>query len=238
MRLEKGVNVNTSYRLGVAALVAVGLPFAAQADVAADVQQQCGSCHALVRDYATQSIQERAARKAPPLDHAGNKFKREWLESWLQKPERIRPAGAYPPAHVQKGVDGDAIDASTLTKHPALSAEKAKAVAGYLMTLAPLGKLIEAQDYTPGSIALRMGKMNFGKFKGCDACHQDAPGAGGVSGPELYTAWHRLQPGFISAYIADPTEWDPHSMMPKGDLNADAVHKLANYLKAIAEKQP
>jgi len=27
-------------------------------------------------------------------------------------------------------------------------------------------------------------------------------------------------------------------MMPKGDANADAVHKLANYLKVIGEKQP
>jgi cytochrome c2 len=237
MQPEKGVDVKALYCLGAAALVAASVP-PAQADVVADVQQQCGSCHALAHDYATQNIQERAARKAPPLDYAGNKFRRDWLESWLQKPERIRPAGVFPPAHVQKGADGDTIAASGLAEHPALPAAQAKAVADHLMTLTPLGKLIEAQNYAPGSIALRMGKMNFGKFKGCDACHQDAPGQGGISGPELYTAWQRLQPGFISGYIADPTAWDPHSMMPKGDLNADAVHKLTNYLKAIAEKQP
>lgn len=224
------------YSWGVAALLAAGAPVAAQADVAADVQQQCGSCHALTHDYAAESIAERAARKAPPLDYAGNKFNREWLVSWLQKPEPIRPAGTFPPAHVQAGADGDTIAAGGLTKHPALPAAQAEAVADYLMTLTPFTKLIQAQNYTPGNIALRMGKMNFGKFKGCDACHQDAPGKGGVSGPELYTAWQRLQPGFISAYIADPVVWDPHTMMPKGDLNDDAVHKLANYLKAIGEK--
>ena len=114
----------------------------------------------------------------------------------------------------------------------------AEAAAAYLMTLKPHDKLIEAENYEPKGIAARMGQMNFGKFKGCDGCHQDAPGRGGVSGPGLHSAWQRLQPAFISAYIANPTAWDPHSMMPGAELNADAVHKLADYLKVIGEKQP
>ena len=81
-----------------------------------------------------------------------------------------------------------------------------------------------------------MGQMNFGKFKGCDACHQDAPGEGGLSGPELYTAWQRLQPAFIASYMGNPVAWDPHTLMPKGDLNAASVKKIADYLKVIGEK--
>lgn len=226
-----------SLGLGAAALVAA-LPFATQADTTAEVKAECAGCHALQSpDYAALGVRERIARKGPPLHYAGNKFRREWLVTWLQNPSRIRPAGVFPPAHVRTTPDGEVIDESGLPKHPALPASRAEAVADYLMGLKPFDDRLKAQNYQPGSIALRLGQMNFGKFKACDACHQDAPGQGGVSGPELYTAWQRLQPAFISAYIADPVAWDPHAMMPKGDLNADSVHKLANYLKAVGENQ-
>lgn len=215
------------------------LPIIAQAEPAAPVQQKCAACHALTApDEAAMGIAERAQRKAPPLHYAGNKFRREWLAAWLQKPVRIRPAGVFPPAHVQNTPKGDVVDAVTLPAHPALALADAEASADYLMTLRAHDKLIQAEAYEPGNIAVRMGQMNFGKFKGCDGCHEDAPGRGGVSGPELYTAWQRLQPKFISAYIGNPLAWDHHSMMPSADLNADAVQKLADYLKAIGEKQP
>ena len=219
-----------------AALLMTGLPFAASADVASDVQAQCASCHALTHDYAAAPLVERAARKGPPLDYAGNKFRREWLVSWLQAPVRIRPAGEFPPDHVKSTPDGDMIDASTLSEHPALPAAQAESAADWLMTLKPFDDLINAETYEPGTIALRMGQMNFGKFKGCDACHQDAAGQGGLSGPELYSAWQRLQPAFIASYIGNPTAWDPHTLMPKGDLNAASVKKIADYLKVIGEK--
>lgn len=226
------------WNLVAAAVLASGAAAASGADVPGEVQQQCGACHALAHDYAIQGVDERIGRKAPPLDYAGNKFQRAWLAAWLQKPVRIRSAGVFPPAHVKGGPTGDAVDAAGLVKHPAVPAAQAEAIADYLMTLKPFDALIKAETYQPGSIAERMGKMNFGKFKGCDGCHQDAPDSGGVSGPELYTAWKRLQPAFITSYIANPVAWDPHTMMPKGDANTDAVHKLANYLKVIGEKQP
>ena len=39
----------------------------------------------------------------------------------------------------------------------------------------------------------------------CIGCHQDEPGYGGVSGPELYTAWERLQPSFIASWTSAGT---------------------------------
>jgi cytochrome c2 len=217
----------------------LSLPLAAHAaDPAALVQEKCAGCHSLEAPDAAAGPAERAQRKAPPLHYAGNKFRRDWLAAWLQKPVRIRPAGVFPPAHAQSTPKGDVVDPAALPAHPALPAAEAQAAADHLMTLKPLEKLIQSERYEPGGIALRMGQMNFGKFKGCDGCHQDAPERGGVSGPELYTAWQRLQPRFISAYIGNPVAWDPHSMMPGAEMNADNVHKLANYLKAIGEKQP
>lgn len=221
------------------ALAAALLPQPGRADGAELVESQCADCHALAQpDYDALGLDERAARVGPPLHYAGNKFRADWLVDWLQQPQRLRPGGVFAPAHAVSTPEGDVIDADTLIEHPALNASDAEAAAGYLMTLRPFDHLIEREDYAPGTVALRMGQMNFSKFKGCDSCHQDTPDFGGFSGPELYTAWQRLQPAFISSYIADPTAWDPHTMMPRGALNADEVHKLADYLKALAEEQP
>lgn len=226
----------------LAACVAAGCvvltPVSGAADTAADVGADCGGCHALAQpDEAMLGLEERAQRNGPPLFYAGNKFREDWLAAWLAAPTRIRPAGVFPPAHTVSTPDGDAIDESALTEHPALAPDEAADVAAYLVSLRPFDALLAAQTYAPGTVALRMGQMNFSKFKGCDSCHQDSPDFGGVSGPELHTAWQRLQPEFISAYIADPTVFDPHTIMPKPGLNQDEVHKLADYLKALAEAE-
>lgn len=202
------------------------------------VQENCAGCHALQQDtYEDQEIETRAERKGPPLFYAGNKFREEWLQTWLQNPGRIRPAGDYPPAHIET-VDGeDRIDTASLPDHPALETERAGEVAGYLMTLRARDELIESVEYEPGNIAWRLGQMNFVKFNNCIACHQDEEGYGGVSGPELYTAWERLQPAFIASYITDPVAWDPHTLMPGQDLNKPAVQKLVDYLKLLVEEE-
>lgn len=220
---------------GLLAGLALCLPLAAFAS-AELVETQCAGCHALTRpDYDALDITERAERKGPPLYYAGNKYREEWLVEWLQRPERIWPGGVFAPAHAISTPEGDVIDAASLPEHPKLSAADAESAAGYLMTLRPFDELIAAQAYEPGTIALRIGQMNFSKFKGCDSCHRDAPDYGGVSGPELYSAWERLQPGFVAAYISDPVAFDPHTMMPKAGLPPEEVKKLADYLKALSE---
>lgn len=231
--------MNKVHSICCALLFALCAPLAAHADAADMVRKQCAGCHSIERpDYAAVGIMERGARKAPPLHYAGNKFRAEWLEAWLQKPERIRPAGVVPAAHVKPSADGDVIDPASFTEHPVLGADDAKSVTQFLMTLRPFDERIAAQTYQPGAIALRMGQMNFGKFKGCNGCHRDTPADGGVSGPELYTAWKRLQPAFMASLIADPLAWDPHTIMPSAGLNDNEVHKLVNYLKALQEQQP
>lgn len=221
----------------LAAVPVIFLAPPAASDTANWVKENCASCHALDQnEYESQSIDARPERNGPPLFYAGNKFREEWLAAWLKTPERIRPAGDYPPAHIDT-VDGeDLIDATSLLDHPSLEADRAKEVAGYLMSLRARDDLIAAVNYEPGNIAWRLGQMNFAKFNNCIACHQDEPDYGGLSGPELYTAWERLQPAFIASYITDPVAWDPHTLMPGGDLNEDAVSKLANYLKAVGEE--
>ncbi|MFO7277475.1 MAG: c-type cytochrome [Pseudomonadota bacterium] len=217
-------------------LAALCVPLAAQAGAAEQAREQCAACHALdAPEPGTRNIDERLTRKAPPLYYAGNKFRREWLESWLRQPARIRPAGVFPPAHAKSTPQGDVIDESTLPAHVALPADEAAAMADFLMQLRPFDDRLAAVRYQPGTISLRMGQMNFSKFKGCDGCHRDAPDVGGVSGPELHSAWKRLQPQFIASFIADPTAWDPNTLMPRMELNDAEVARLADYLKALQE---
>lgn len=222
-------------RNGLAVLSIVGIaPVVQAADPAQMTAAQCGGCHQL-KGPASDSLQVRRDRKGPPLFYAGNKFREDWLVGWLQKPVRLRPAGDFAPAHVKASPKGEVVDPTTLGDHPVLDAGTAKEVASHLMTLRPNDALLAKEAYTPGGISPRMGAMDFVKFKGCGACHKDTPKYGGVSGPELYTAWQRLQPAFIVSYIRDPKAWEPRSLMPNQHLNDGAIHKLANFLKVIGK---
>lgn len=209
----------------------------AGADMAAFVTENCVACHAVepAGDGPRHSAATRV-QSGPPLYYSGDKYREDWLREWLQAPERIRPAGYYPPAHVQATPEGDVIDEATLVSHPVLDAKLAEEVAGYLMTLTPFADRLAEEDYEPATVPLRMARLDFRRFKGCVACHQDVKGEGGVSGPELYSAWSRLQPEFIVSFVRSPGRWNPDTMMPVLEMNDAAIHKLANYLKTIAEE--
>lgn len=84
----------------------------------------------------------------------------------------------------------------------------------------------------PGMLA----RLNFVKFKGCGSCHRSSEDFGGISGPELYTAWTRLRPEFLWSYIADPQAWDPVASMPGYALVPAEVGKLVDYLRQLSEE--
>ncbi|WP_271272401.1 c-type cytochrome [Aliamphritea hakodatensis] len=210
----------------------------AAGDPRAFAEQNCAGCHALSElAQAAQTLDERINRKGPPLHYAGNKYRTEWLEQWLQNPQRIHPGGTFFGRHTVVTDEGDIIDEQTLLPHPTLTADQAREVSGYLMTLQSKRDLISEGEYTPKKVSRKMGAMNFGKFKGCRTCHRDEAGYGGVSGPELYTAYQRLQPDYIAAYIRDPQRWDARSLMPDKHLSDKEIHKLINYLKVIGAEQ-
>jgi mono/diheme cytochrome c family protein len=225
---------------GVATILATLPPAAAMAAEKtmppSSLIKQCSACHQLTGPADTDPG-KRFTRKGPPLFYAGNKFRPEWLEGWLQNPVRIRPAGDFPAVQPAPEAKGDVVKAASLADHPKLDAVSAKIMAAYLMTLVPKSALIGRESYTPGHVSPRLGAMDFVKFKGCAACHKDTPKYGGVSGPELYTAWQRLQPAFIVSYIRDPMAWDPRSIMPNKHLNDGSIHKLANYLRTLTRKK-
>lgn len=204
-------------------------------DLAVTVASQCGICHQL-KGPADATLATRHTRKGPPLFYAGNKFRKDWLAQWLVEPVRIRPTGDTPMSHVKSTPKGDAIDEGKLVDHPKLSPDEAAKISDYLMSLKPNDDLTAAETFTEANVSPRMGAMDFVKFKGCGGCHMDTAKDGGVSGPELYTGWRRLQPEFIASYIRDPIAWEPRSLMPNKHLKDAPINKLVNYLRIISEQ--
>ncbi len=203
------------------------------ADISDTVKNDCASCHSL--NKVETDFTQRLEQKGSPLYYAGNKYKKSWLINWLQDPIIIRPGGAYPPNHTVVTDEGDIIEEKTLPKHMNLSSEKAKEVAHYLMSLKAHQDLIDKVTYKSKKISKSSGRMNFVKFQGCQSCHKNSSDEGGVSGPELYTAWNRLQPEYIASYIKNPQLWDKYTMMPNKHLKDSRIQKLVDYLKVLGE---
>ncbi|MBI3901375.1 MAG: cytochrome C [Nitrosomonadales bacterium] len=199
------------------------------------LQKECASCHNLTGPVA-QTLKDAWARKGPDMFYAGNKYRQEWLVSWLQKPQRIRPAGMYYGDHIKPGPSGDVIDAATLADHVALSKDEAVAIAAELMKNKPHDDLIAREKIEPGTITKQMGEMNFDKFWGCMACHLIEPEYGGFSGPELYTAAKRLQPEFIASFIRNPQAWEPKTWMPNKEVPEGVLQKFVHYFEVLSKE--
>jgi len=198
------------------------------------LQNQCASCHNLTGP-APASLSDLWARKGPDLFYAGNKYRQDWIEAWLQAPKRIRPAGMFYMQHIKPGPKQDDVDESTLSEHLKLNADDAKAVALSLMQMKPNSVLIKAETHDAGMAPGPLGEMMFDKIYGCMACHQIEPGYGGISGPEVYTAGKRLTPEFMLSYIRSPQAWDPKIWMPNKHLPDANMQKLVNYMIELSK---
>ncbi|OIO70019.1 MAG: hypothetical protein CO186_02390 [Zetaproteobacteria bacterium CG_4_9_14_3_um_filter_49_83] len=218
-------------------------------DTGTDIlENSCSSCHDL-KGPAPQTIHALWKRDAPDLFYAGNKFQREWLIEWLQKPVRIRPAGVNYLRTInstpinqdvsKKGRKYDVLWGEVLKplKHVTLNKDNAEAVADALMQLTPNNDLTaemaldDAQD-----VDLDSGELLIDKVYGCLSCHQIEPGYGGYTGAELYTAGKRLQAEYMLSYIKRPKNWDPKIWMPNGNVKPDDLQKIANYLILLSKE--
>jgi mono/diheme cytochrome c family protein len=218
-------------------LITILLALVATTAIAADgtqiLESQCASCHALKKPEAA-TLDHIWDRKAPDLYYAGNKFQHDWLVTWLQAPTRIRPGGEFYRKHIKSTPDGDVIDTATLSEHPRLDKAAAESAATALMALVTPG-LVEAGGFKNGPVSATMGKMFFGKLRGCSACHQDAVDKGGFSAPELYDAGQRLQADYVYSYIKQPQAFDPHVWMPNLGLGEADLQRITGYIMQLKE---
>jgi len=199
------------------------------------LNNRCVSCHNLKGPEAS-TLAALWQRKGPDLFYAGNKYNQEWVEAWLQKPRRIRPAGMFYMDHIKPGPKRDMVDEATLTDHIKLSAAEARAVAAALVTMKVNSALIKAEKHDASIAPGPLGEMMFDKIYGCMACHQIEPGFGGISGPEIYTAGKRLKPEFMLSYIRSPQAWDAKIWMPNKHVPDNNMQKLVNYIIDLSKE--
>jgi cytochrome c2 len=232
-----------------ALMVVLVSPAQSSADeVGADIlKQRCAKCHDLTGP-APQTIRKLWERDAPDLFYAGNKFRREWLVEWLQKPVRIRPAGvnylrtinsAPTQKKEVKDKNYDVLYGAVLRplKHLKLKPAEAEAVATSLMKLKPHDKYLAGMKLDRSKdVGLDKGEVLFDKVYGCLSCHQIEPGYGGYTGPEVYNAGRRLQPEFMLSYITRPKNWDPKIWMPNGNVKPDDLQRIVNYLITLSKE--
>jgi len=231
-------------------LVAMISPALASAGVdgAEILKTRCAYCHDL-KGPAPQTIRALWKRDAPDLFYAGNKFRKEWLVEWLQKPVRIRPSGVNylrainsTPQHqsaTKKGRKYDVLWGKYLKplQHEELTKPEAEAVAGELMDLKAHYDLVASVSLDESKqVTLDQGEVLIDKVYGCESCHQIEPGYGGYTGPELYTAGRRLQPEFMLSYIARPRNWDPKIWMPNMHVKPADLQKIVNYLVLLSKE--
>lgn len=216
------------------AIAAAGKPAPAEPPAVSADLSSCASCHAMTRPE-NPTVDRLWSRKGPDLWYAGDKFNRDWLVSWLQKPTTIRPGGVMWFRHARPGEPRDTIDAASVEKHPAVDAATAAKLADALLQLKGEG-LVTQGEFKPEGVNMMMAKMAFGKLRGCGSCHQDEPGQGGVSGPELYDAGKRLKPDFVLAYTRDPQKFDRFVWMPRLPLSNPDLQRLTGYIATLGKE--
>lgn len=181
-----------------------------------------GDCHVTHGPATEKTFADQLKRKGPELWYAGNKFKKEWLEIWLQYPTPIRP------------LEYNSIEKSNAGKHPKLSIAEAVNVTDYLMSLI-------SKDVETGVIQANkniQGKQAFEKKQACQACHQiERSGKlfGGLVGPSLVKAGERLQGDWIYAYLKKPKIFKPVKRMPvyEGYLSDVDMKNIAAYVASF-----
>jgi cytochrome c oxidase cbb3-type subunit 3 len=185
------------------------------------VERQCVTCHAV----AAGDLQATVLRDGPPLVHAGNKFRAEWLVTWLQAPERIRPAGYLPFRYTVPSSDGDRVAMQLLPTHPALSKRDSEDVTAYLTK-----QRHDAEPAPHASAPEMRGQVHFEKILGCASCHSLGGENGGVSAPELATATRRLDEEWMRQFAFDPTRWSP-ATMPKLAMRAEQLSAVVDFIQ-------
>ncbi|MFA7602853.1 MAG: cytochrome C [Novosphingobium sp.] len=220
--------------VGLTALALAARPAAVEAQSAdSELASQCASCHALTKP-ANPTVEHLWNRKGPDLWYAGDKFNREWLVGWLQNPTPIRPGGVLWFKHAKAGEPHDTIDTAAVEKHPKVDAATAEKLADALLGLK--SGLVTEGTFKPEAVNMAMGKMAFGKLRGCAACHQDQKGQGGLSGPQLYDAGARLKPDYVLAYTKDPQQFDRYVWMPTLTLSEPDLQRLTGYIVSLGKE--
>ncbi len=220
----------------------------------------CGRCHTSSRapGRPMHGMPE-AQHAAPDLDGVGSRLRRQWIERWLLDPSSLRARARMPrllsadaALARQQAADLAAYLASTVTAAPqeegAPPAPGDRRGPGGGQRHRQIGSGPPRGTPAAGSaVAVAVGRRLYARI-GCAACHGDrtsppridsaprliapaepAGATASVQPPRLRARWRSTA---LTAYLLDPTRFDPANRMPRTDLDAAEATALAAYLLA------
>jgi mono/diheme cytochrome c family protein len=168
---------------------------------------RCLSCHQIEGTGGTLST--------VVLDRIGSQLRRDYIESYLQKPIAVRVA------------------LSERMPHLNVTEDEARVLAGYLATVMLDDDLHAEIPRDPKTVA--RGRELFDRH-GCAACHIVGD-RGGYVGPDLNGSGARLQPGWTVAWLLDPERWKPGTLQPDHGLTREEAEALAAYVLSIPPRK-
>jgi len=171
----------------------------------------CGACH------VQRTAPEWPEKSAPDLSGLGARVTAEWLKSFLQAPEVVRPFGYHP---------------GSGSRHPdfMLSEAEVKALAAYF--LRPQEEVDSAPSFKPQALhpfSMKKAETLLREKLPCLGCHR-LGGEGGRIGPDLSSVGSRLQPDYVYRVVRDPRQVIPGSVMPRVEMPAETLDLIVSYL--------
>ncbi len=181
----------------------------------------CATCHRFSPDQPEGT--------APDLFYAGNKFRKNWLVEYLQRPTVIRYAGHTRDPGFLKG------QPEFTGPHPALNPQDAETLATALMSLKLPDLEAVSLDIAPLSKGKKVRtKILFERDHSCIACHESYNLArqprGGVSGPSLIDAGNRLQAEWVYLWLKQPKTFLKKGRMPVFRFDEETLRNLTRYI--------
>lgn len=168
---------------------------------------RCLSCHA---------VYGQGGSIAPELGSIGSKVKLSWLRSYLRLPYTIRPLQEerMPLFH--------------------FTDEEADDLADLLRTRFADDSIVEVPESELTAERAARGRELIDR-RGCLACHI-LDGRGGYVGPSFTTGspiGDKLTPGYLFAWLKDPTARDPRTLDPTSGLTDDEALDLTAFLTRL-----
>jgi len=184
-------------------------------------EKNCASCHRL--------SQKENMKKGPDLFYAGNKFKRPWLEKYLQNPVILRKAGTIHNPDFLKGEHEN--------KHPSLSKKEAGKITQELMDMTLLNLSVEKPQNPLSKAQKAKTKYEFERTFSCISCHQSLNLAGkprgGISGPSLVNAGNRLQANWVAIWLKKPKTFSEKSRMPVYKMDDETLLRFTQFIMTL-----
>lgn len=179
----------------------------------------CSACH------RHQTIEPMAESNAPDLSIEGLRVTEKWLNSFLKKPQPIRPFGHFP-------------GSGSRMPDFRLSEEEVNIITAFLLLQknAPSGFVPDFKPEKLSAFSLHKAELLLQNKLSCLGCHQ-LGGRGGKIGPDLSALDQRLQPAFVYNIIKNPREILPHTVMPKVPVPPDVAELIVNYLLQQQEEK-